>query len=73
MNDELDFLLPEPAPPRDTFRWATVTGTSPLRIRFDGDTAPTAATPTTLTPVSVGDRVWVQHHARSIIIIGRAQ
>lgn len=73
MNDELDFLLEGPAPPRDSFRWATVTGTSPLRIRFDGDSSPTAATPTTLTPVSIGDRVWVQHHARSIIIIGRAQ
>ena len=72
MNDELDFLLERPAAPRDTFRWATVTGTSPLRIRFDGDTAPTAATPTSIAgPVGVGDRVWVQHHARSIIILGR--
>ena len=73
MNDELDFLLPDPAPPRDTFRWATVTGASPLRIRFDGDSSPTAATPTSIAgPVGVGDRVWVQHHARSIVIIGAA-
>lgn len=72
MND-LDFLLHGPERPRDSFRWATVTGTNPLRIRFDGDTTPLQVTPTALVPVAVGNRVWVQHHARSVIILGRAQ
>lgn len=73
MRHELDFLLHEPERSPDNFRWATVTATSPIRVRFDGDTEPTGATPTTLAPVSVGDRVWVQHHGRAIIIIGVRQ
>lgn len=72
MHHELDFLLPDPVPQPDTFRWATVTGTNPLRIKFDGDTEPLNATPSSLVHVRPGARVWVQHHGRMILILGVA-
>lgn len=73
MTDGLDFLLEPPAPPADTYRWATVTSVAPLRIRFDGDTAPVASEPDTLVMVQVGQRVWVQIHGRMMIILGASQ
>lgn len=73
MTDGLDFLLEPPAPPTDTYRWGTVTSTSPLRVRLDGDPAPVASEPDTLQPVSAGNRVWVQIHGRQMVIIGSAK
>lgn len=70
MNHDLDFLLDPPTPPVDSFRWATVTSVDPIRIRFDGDTTPTPVTPSSLVHVSPGARVWVQFHARMMIILG---
>lgn len=71
MINPFDVVLQAPPAPMDTFRWAKVTSTSPLRIQLDGDTAPTESTPSTLTAVSVGNSVWVQLHGKQLIIIGR--
>lgn len=71
MMDKMDFLLESPPQSKSSFRWATVTSVSPVRVRFDGDPSPTPATPTSLTPVVVGDRVWVQLHGRMMLILGR--
>lgn len=73
MSDGLDFLLEPPAPPADTYRWATVTSVGPIRIRLDGDPAPVESEPTTLCPLQVGDRAWVQIHGRMMIILGVAE
>lgn len=55
------------------FAWATVTGTSPLRVRVDGDTAPLTVTPDTLVAVTTDDRVRVELAGRRVIIHGVAQ
>lgn len=74
MNNGLDFLLePPPGPPADTYRWATVTGIGPLRIRLDGEEDPLQATPAAICPLSLGDRVWVQFHGRQMVILGAHQ
>lgn len=69
-SNPFDGLLEPPPPPMDTYRFATVTSTSPLRIRLDGDDDPVASTPVTLAVVSISDRVWVQLHAKQLIILG---
>lgn len=68
-NNPLSDLLPAASDGADSWRWATVTSTNPLRIRLDGDSQPLLATPDTLTPVIVGERVRVQiyHHRATII------
>lgn len=73
MSNALDFLL-DPAPePADTYRWATVTGIGPLRIRLDGEAEPLAATPAAICPLQLGDRVWVQIHGRQMVVLGAHQ
>ena len=58
---------------RDTWQWATVTATSPLRVRLDGPDDALDATPQTLVAgLTIGNRVWVQLHGRSLIIHGKA-
>ena len=50
--------------------WATVVGTSPLRIQRDSElTLP--VTPKTLERVSVGDRVLCLWERRQVIVLGR--
>lgn len=56
-----------------TFRWATVTALSPLRVQLDGDTAALDVTPESLIKTSsllVGNRVWVQFFRRRILVLG---
>ena len=72
-SGDMDFLLPEPGPKPDTYRWATVTSVSPMRIRFDGEPEPLASEPVKLAPVAVGNRVWVQIHGRAMISLGASQ
>lgn len=58
-----------------SFKWATVTGTSPLAIQLDGDTAPLALIPDTLVDpltLSNGDRVRVELSLRKCVIHGAA-
>jgi len=53
-------------------RWGTITGTSPLRVRLDGDTNELPTTPDTLIDgLEVNDRVRCEISGR-VIIIGRA-
>lgn len=70
---DLDILLPGPTEPADTWRWATVTATSPLRVRLDGDTAALSVTPDALvTGLVVGARVWCQIVGRRVVVHGPA-
>ena len=58
-----------------SFKWATVTGTSPLAIRLDGDTNPLALVPDSLVDplsLSVGDRVRVELSLRKVVIHGES-
>ena len=56
----------------DSFWWATVTATGPLRIRRDGDADPLPITPDALVSgLVVGARVWCQRSGRAVIILGR--
>lgn len=58
--------------PDSTFRWATVTQVSPLRIRLDGDTTELPLTPDNLSEgsLAVGVRVWAHLFGRRVIILG---
>lgn len=69
----MDFLLPGPASPADTYRWATVTQVDPPRIRLDGEPLPIESEPVTLCPLRLDCRVWVQFHGRMMIILGVAE
>lgn len=58
-----------------SFKWARVTGTSPIQIRVDGDTDPMALVPDTLVDpalLAVGDRVRVELTLRKVVIHGKA-
>lgn len=70
--EDLDVLLPGPAPSRDSWRWATVTQVSPLRIRLDGEATPLDITPDTLVAVTLADRVWCQLVDRRAVVHGIA-
>lgn len=70
---DLDVLIPRPTSPPPSFRFATVTGVSPARVRLDGDTDPVASTPTLLSAVEVSDRVLVVINARQLIVLGVVQ
>lgn len=67
MTDLAEYLLPASPEPGDRWRWATVTGVDPVRVRLDGETAPLDITPDVLGPVRVGDRVWCQQHGRRLV------
>lgn len=57
------------------FTWATVTATSPLRIRLDGDSTALPITPDSIVAplaLAVGDRVRVEISRRRVIVHGRA-
>jgi hypothetical protein len=71
-NNPLASLLPPTGDAHDSWRWATVTSTTPLQIHIDGDDEPLITTPDTLTPVNHGDRVRVHIHHRRTTIIGTA-
>lgn len=76
----VDLLVPRP-PAADSWTWATVTDTSPLRIQLDGESDELDVTPDTLVAgLAVDDRVWVQlvgnsdpaRKSRRLIVHGRA-
>lgn len=55
-----------------TFRWATVTQASPLRVRLDRDTAALPLTPETLVAgLAVNDRVRCEIAGGRVIIHGK--
>jgi len=56
-----------------SFKWATVTGVSPLAIKLDGDTSALALIPDSLVDpleLSVSDRVRVELSLRKVVIHG---
>ena len=58
-----------------TFKWATVTQTSPLRIRVDGDTSELPFEPDSLVEpqqLQVGDRVRCEWSGNRLVILGVA-
>lgn len=76
LADDLDAaLLRSPVVTASTFRWATVTQASPLRIRLDGETSPLDLTPDTLVAIlAVSNRVRVELTPTGAAIIhGKAQ
>lgn len=58
-----------------SWRWATVTATGPVQVRWDGDSQPLGVTPEWLVagvaPV-VGLRVWTQTYGRRVLVVGAA-
>lgn len=54
-----------------SLRRAVVTSRVPLRVRFDGETSAAGASPSTLLPVQIGDRVVVAHQGTQMIVLGR--
>lgn len=59
--------------PSSTFRWATLTDLSPLRVRLDGESVELPITPECLVHPSVlteGARVWVQLFGSRLLIHG---
>lgn len=70
----LELLIPKSKPINDRWAWATVTNTSPLEIRFDGEIDPLPITPDTLVAgLALADRVWVQISGRRVVVLGAAQ
>lgn len=57
----------------NTYRWGTVTGVDPLRVRLDGDMDAVGSTPVALCLTPLGARVWVQLYGRQLVILGAAQ
>ena len=55
---------------RTVVRWATVVSLAPLRVRYDGESAPSNATPSLVGSVREGDRVLVVKQGVSPVIIG---
>ena len=69
---ELVHSLAERIAKKPDVRWAVVTGTVPLAIRFDTETAPISGTPSTLVAgLTIGDRVLVIIQNRRVTILGR--
>lgn len=67
-----ELLIPQVGDgPMDTFRFATVTSTRPVRVRVDGDSSETAAPPVLLAAAGTGDRVLVQFHGRQLFLVGK--
>lgn len=69
----LDEVVPLPAPPEARWAWATVTQSSPLRVKIDGDSAPQSITPADLGGAitrPVGQRVYCQILNRQLIVFG---
>lgn len=80
-NPNLGLLVPRPQVDRDIPRWATVTQTSPLRIKMDGESSALPFAPDTLVPnLALNDRVRVEFAtngdpstlSRRCIVTGRA-
>ena len=53
-------------------RWATVTSTDPLLIRYDGEGVASVVPPQTVAAVTVGDRVRVAVYRGQATILGRS-
>ncbi len=72
LDADLDLLIPAPPPdPLLKPRWGTVTGTSPLMVRRDGEANPVKAT-SGVYGLAVNDRVWTVLTGKQLIAVVRA-
>lgn len=70
MNN-LDMLIPRKASVPDIApRWATVTGTSPMTVRFDGESLSVPAV-SIEGNLSIGNRVWTILANSQVVIVGK--
>lgn len=69
-NNPLTGLL-EPPDRKDSWRWGTIVSGNPVRVRLDGDSEPSLATPDCLVSVTAGDRVRVQIANRRMTVFGK--
>ena len=69
-NNPLTGLI-EPPDRRDSWRWGTIVSGSPVRVRLDGDSEASLATPDCLVAVTTGDRVRVQIANRRMTVFGK--
>ena len=69
-NNPLTGLI-EPPDRKDSWRWGTVVSGSPVRVRLDGDSEASLATPDCLVSVTTGDRVRVQIANRRMTVFGK--
>ena len=73
MSNPLDALLPTVAAPGAQFRWATVTGLAPVRIRFDTETDDLPDAPAMLATVAMGNRVLTVTFDKRVVVLGVAK
>ena len=69
-NNPLTGLI-GPLDRRDSWRWGTIMSHNPVRVRLDGDSETSLATPDCLVPVTTGDRVRVQIANRRMTVFGK--
>ena len=69
-NNPLTGLI-EPPDRKDSWRWGTIVSGSPVRVRLDGDSEASLATPDCLVSVTTGDRVRVQISNRRMTVFGK--
>lgn len=70
MSYDSSILLPPPSAPSASYRYGTVEALNPLRVRVDGSESPVSSAPSTLVPLSVGDRVRIQIYQLRMVVIG---
>lgn len=63
-------LIPTRMESKESWRWGAIQSVAPLRVKLDGDTEALTASPDTLVPVKLGDRVRVHVYNRRATIIG---
>ncbi|MEE6295205.1 hypothetical protein [Georgenia wangjunii] len=69
MDGALADLLAGPAPAPSPYRFGTITGVSPTRVRVDGDPGPMGSTPITMVHVVPGDRVLLLFSGRQMLVL----
>lgn len=74
-NPLIDTLTPiaKAAKNTDRFFWANIVAINPIRVQEDTASSPLEITPTSLTPLTLRDRVFCLRYGRRLIILGRQQ
>lgn len=70
MSNLFEDLIPAESPPGVSVLYGVITGSSPLRVRIDGDPGPLPMTPTSTVATAVGERVVLLKHGRQLAVIG---
>lgn len=73
-DNPLNFLVEEEDSFEHSWEWAVVTGSDPLRIRFENEPSPLNLTPDSLIPPPpVGTRVRAVIYGRNVLVVGAAR